>query len=64
MNLAELKRTFGSVHMVPVKGRSFHVSNIGGNKYRLIAAIHFNAQKVFVRHILSHPEYGAGRWKE
>ena len=64
VNLAELKRTFGSVDMVPVKGGSLYVFNIGGNKYRLIAAIHFNAQKLFVRHILPHPDYDTGRWKE
>ncbi|MGO9602939.1 MAG: type II toxin-antitoxin system HigB family toxin [Candidatus Binataceae bacterium] len=31
-NLVELKRTFGSVDMVAVEGRDFHVFNIGGNK--------------------------------
>ncbi len=63
-NLAELKRTFGSIDMVPVKGRDFYVFDIGGNKYRLIAAIHFNTQKLFVRHILTHADYDAERWKK
>jgi mRNA interferase HigB len=40
------------------------VFNIGGNKYRLIAAIHFNRGKVFVRHVLTHAEYDRGNWKE
>ncbi len=40
------------------------VFNIGGNKYRLIAAIHFNRGKVFVRHVLTHAEYDKGDWKE
>jgi mRNA interferase HigB len=40
------------------------VFNIGGNKYRLIAAIHFNRQKVYIRHILTHPEYDKGTWKK
>ena len=40
------------------------VFNIGGNKYRLIAAIHFNRQKVYIRHILTHPEYDQGTWKK
>ena len=39
------------------------VFNIGGNKYRLIAAIHFNRQKVYIRHILTHAEYDRGSWK-
>ena len=40
------------------------VFNIGGNKYRLIAAIHFNRGKVYVRHVLTHAEYDQGKWKE
>ena len=40
------------------------VFNIGGNKYRLIASIHFNRQKVYIRHILTHPEYDKGTWKK
>jgi mRNA interferase HigB len=40
------------------------VFNIGGNKYRLIAAIHFNRGKVYIRHVLTHAEYERGHWKE
>ncbi len=58
-----LKRTFASVDLVPVKGRDFYVFDIGGNKYRLIAAIHFNSQRLFVRHILTHSDYDTERWK-
>ncbi len=59
-----LKRTFASVDLVPVKGRDFYVFDIGGNKYRLIAAIHFNSQRLFVRHILTHSDYDTERWKK
>ncbi len=41
----------------------FTVFNIGGNKYRLIAVIHYNRRKVYIRHILSHAEYDLGKWK-
>jgi len=40
------------------------VFNIGGNKYRLIASIHFNRQKVYIRHLLTHEEYNRGKWKQ
>ena len=50
--------------MVSVKGRDLYVFNIGGNKYRLIAAIHFNTQRLFVRQILTHSEYDTERWKK
>ena len=40
------------------------VFNIGGNKYRLIASIHFNRGKVYIRHILTHRDYDRGAWKQ
>jgi mRNA interferase HigB len=40
------------------------VFNIGGNKARLIAAVHYNRQKVYIRAVLTHAEYDAGNWKE
>lgn len=40
------------------------VFNIGGNKYRLIASVHFNRYKVFIRYVLTHSEYDKGAWKK
>ena len=59
-NFAELRDVFGSVDVV----NNLYVFNIAGNNYRLIAAIHFNRQKVFIRHVLTHPEYDKGEWKK
>ena len=58
-NLAELKSTFPSVDLV---GKCY-VFNVGGNKYRVIARIHFNRQMVFIRFVLTHREYDRGKWK-
>ena len=33
------------------------VFNIGGNKYRLVAAIHYRGRRVYVRFIGTHKEY-------
>ena len=55
----ELRAAFGSVDKVG----PLYVFNVGGNKLRLIAAVHFNAGKVFVRHVLTHAEYDRGTWK-
>jgi len=40
------------------------VFNIGGNKVRLIASIHFNRQKPYIRHVLTHKAYDKDKWKE
>lgn len=40
------------------------VFNIGGNKARLIAAIHYNRRKIYIRAVLTHDEYDMGKWKE
>ena len=37
---------------------------INGNAYRLIAAIHDNRWKVFIRHVLTHAEYDRETWKK
>jgi mRNA interferase HigB len=59
-NFASLRSAFGSVDKVG----SLMVFNIAGNSIRLIAAVHFNTGKVFVRHVLSHADYDSGRWKQ
>ena len=58
-SLAALRRTFPTADKVD----DFVVFNIGGNKYRLIASIHFNRRKAYVRHVLTHPQYDTGAWK-
>lgn len=59
-SFAELKRVFGSADKVG----KFTVFDIGGNKYRLIAAVHYNRRKVYIRHVLTHAEYDRDKWKE
>jgi mRNA interferase HigB len=59
-NFNELRGTFPSANKVG----DLIVFNIGGNKYRLIASIHFNRGKVYIRHILTHSEYDKGAWKK
>jgi mRNA interferase HigB len=48
----------------PTRLGKFTVFNIGGNKVRLIAAVHYNRNKVYTRHVLTHQEYDTGKWKE
>ena len=37
---------------------------LGGNKVRLIAALHYNRQRVYIRAALTHQEYDEGKWKK
>jgi mRNA interferase HigB len=57
LNFADLKTAFNAIDKVGI----FYVFDIGGNKYRLIAAIHFNTQILYIRHVFTHKEYD--KWK-
>ncbi|MCP4669444.1 MAG: type II toxin-antitoxin system HigB family toxin [Deltaproteobacteria bacterium] len=59
-SFSEVRQTFPSADHVD----KLTVFNIGGNKARLIAAIHYNTHRLYIRHILTHKEYDRGKWKE
>jgi mRNA interferase HigB len=64
-NPAELKASFSDVDPVTVdSGRTVYVFNIEHNRHRLIAAIHFNTQTVYILRIMTHKEYDRSRWKD
>lgn len=55
-NFAALRQLVNSVD----KAGDFHVFDVGGNKYRIVAAIHFNRGLLYVRHVFTHAQYD--RW--
>lgn len=59
-SFAHLRQIFPSADQVG----KLTVFNIGGNKVRLIVAIHYNQHRLYIRHILTHAEYNKGKWKE
>lgn len=59
-SFAAVRRTFNTADQV---GR-FTVFDIGGNNFRLIAVIHFDRRRLYVRHVLTHAEYDKGKWKD
>ena len=59
-SIDDVRRIFPSADKVG----KLTVFNIGGNKVRLVAAIHYNRKKVYIRAVLTHKEYDAGKWKE
>ena len=68
---ADVKATFGKrVDFVETRktGNTVAVFDIAGNKYRLIAAIHYlkpfpELGRVYVLRILTHAEYDRNQWK-
>ena len=46
-----IKQTFNSVDSV---GNDRFVFNIGGNKYRIVAMIHFNKRTIYLRFVGTH----------
>jgi len=59
-SFVELRELFPSADQVG----KLTVFNIGGNKIRLIAAIHYNRKKVYIRTVLTHAEYDQEKWKK
>ena len=53
-NPTDVKRMFRSADIL-ASGRA--IFDIGGNKYRLVAAIHYRGKRVYVRFIGTHAEY-------
>jgi mRNA interferase HigB len=62
---AEVRRTSPSADTVTVgSGRTVVVFNIAHNRYRLIAAVHYNTRIVYALVILTHKEYDRGTWRD
>ena len=56
----ELRSVFPTVDKVG----KLTVFDIGGNKVRVITAIHYNRRKLYIRAVLTHAEYDKGKWKK
>jgi len=58
-NLAEVRKTFSSADVVG----KWTVFNVKGNQYRLITEINYVVGRIYIRHLLTHTEYGRGVWR-
>lgn len=64
-SLAEARRTFPHADQVRVRsGRNVTIFNIAGNKFRLVTAIHYDRQRIFILNFLTHADYDKNHWKE
>lgn len=65
LNIGDVRLVYPHADLVTVdSGNTVVVFNIGGNKYRLITAIHYNTGIVYVLDIMTHAEYSKNEWKE
>ena len=58
-NITEIKASYPSVDRVG----ELYVFNLGGNNFRLVVKVLFNARVVFIRAIMTHAEYDKNKWK-
>lgn len=63
-NLAQTRGGFPHADEVRVASlKPVTIFNISGNAFRLITAIHYDTQKVFILDFLTHANYDKDRWK-
>jgi mRNA interferase HigB len=63
-NFNEVKQSWKSADVAKTdRGRTVVVFNLGGNNFRLVTAIHYNAQKVFILRFYPQHEYSKDDWK-
>lgn len=52
-NFNDVRRAFNSADYVA----PYTVFDVGGNNFRVIAAIHYNGQRLYIRFVFTHAEY-------
>jgi mRNA interferase HigB len=64
-NFMDVRRTFAHADTAVVRsGNTVTIFDVGGNKYRLIASIHYNTGVVYAMMVLTHKEYDNQKWKD
>ena len=64
-SLADTRRNLPHAdEVVTNKGNTVTVFNLGGNKFRLVVAIHYRGARVYIRELLTHVEYDRDKWKD
>jgi mRNA interferase HigB len=61
--LADARKTFSTADTYARGSETYTIFNVGGNKYRIIAAINYTIQTVFIGWVLTHQQYSKNKWK-
>jgi mRNA interferase HigB len=63
-HFAELRRTFNHADVATTgQGHPVVIFDVGGNKYRIIAALHYDRGNCYVLRVLTHKQYDTQQWK-
>jgi mRNA interferase HigB len=41
----------------------FTVFDVAGNHYRIVAVVHYDKQRIYIRQVMTHAEYDRNKWK-
>ena len=64
-HFAELRKTFNHADIATTaKGYPVVIFDVGGNKYRIIAALHYDRKICYVLRVLTHKQYDTNQWKK
>jgi mRNA interferase HigB len=61
---ADVRKTFNTADTYSKDDKTYTIFNAGGNKYRIITAINYKIQIVFIGMVLTHAEYSKNKWKD
>jgi mRNA interferase HigB len=60
ISFPSLRETFGSADYVD----GYTLFDVGGNKYRIAAVIHYDKQRMYIRQVMTHAEYDRNDWRK
>ena len=55
-----LRQTFGTADYVD----GCTVFDVGGNRYRIAAVVHYDKRRIYVRQVMTHAEYDRNDWRK
>jgi len=65
LHFAELRMTFNHADVTTTKnGHPVVIFDVGGNKYRIIAALHYDRNICYVLRVPTHKQYDTNQWKK
>jgi mRNA interferase HigB len=63
--LSDVRKTYKKADAAKVEsGSTVTIFDVKGDRYRLIVAIHYNTQRIYIRDFMTHEEYNNQLWKK